>query len=47
MAYTLLIRVFKVLMIGELKKMNTNYSPAIGGSVGVGQYKKSFIFLNY
>ena len=26
---------------------NTNNSPAAGGGVGVGQYKKSFIFLNY
>ncbi len=32
------------MMIGESKKMNTNYSPATGGGVGVGQYKKSFIF---
>ena len=35
------------MMIGKLKKMNTNYSPAAGGGEGVGQYKKSFIFLNY
>ena len=42
------------MMIGESKKMpclpagrNTNYSPAAGGGVGVDQYKKSFIFLNY
>ena len=34
------------MMFGEFKKMNTNNSPAAGGGVGVGQYKKSFIFLN-